>query len=314
MKSVILCPGQGAQYCGMGRDFYEGSQRMRHLFEEASDLLQKDLFKQVFESDEMALQKSSLCQIAIFLVTYGIYLEVQQQLPFFVPNFALGLSLGEYSALAISQKAALCHLLPIVQKRGRCMQKAALEHPSGMMAVLGLSEEKLSSFLKDIENVWICNYNTFDQIVIGGAVCVLEGIRESLLALGARRAVFLQVAGAFHTPLMQNAAKELQKDLLGLPLTSSSIALLSNYTGLAYPEDLFSIREGLLAQMVHPTRFAHCIATLEKQEPNLYIELGPGKMLSAMARKMKVCGEIVSVDRIEDIEILAQALFAEGKK
>lgn len=295
-KIAFIFPGQGAQYVGMAKDFYEAYPIVRETFEEASKILSFDFTRLILEGPESELTLTQNSQPAIFIVSVAILRCLQQLYPNLKPSVCAGLSLGEYTALYASGRISFADALRIVAARGKYMQEACLEQPSTMRVVLGLDPKIVAAHLP--ENVWIANLNCPGQVVIAGATSAMPQAEEILKAQGAKRVLPLEVSGAFHTPLMRSAQEKLKTSLLTVPLKESSIQLLMNVPG-DFVDSIPQIREHLIAQVASPTQWEKGIRLLE--DVDLFIEIGPGKTLTGMNKKIGVKGQTFSIEKTTDL-------------
>lgn len=296
-KVVFIFPGQGAQYVGMTKDFYDAFPIARTTVEEASDLLGRDFTKLLFEGpqSELALTKNS--QPAIFVVSIAILRCLQQQFPGLHPWACAGLSLGEYTALYASGRLSFSEGLAIVAARGQAMQDACSEEEGSMRVVLGLDPASVQAHLPP--EVWIANLNCPGQVVIAGRAAALVQAEEVLKAQGAKRVLPLDVSGAFHTPLMHSAQEKLLPLLRSVFLQDSSVALVMNVPGEVV-SDISAIRENLILQVASPTQWEKSIRTLDEQGGSLFIEIGPGRTLSGMNKKIGIKGPTLNIEKTTD--------------
>lgn len=283
----------------MGKDFYEAFPQVRQRFEEADDFLGQKLSKLILEGpmEELTLTKNS--QPAIFIVSAALFECMRTQLPRFDFSTCAGLSLGEYTALFASGRISFTACLNLVRLRGIYMNEACEEVPSTMRVVLGLDEASVLEALP--ERVWIANLNCPGQIVIAGLTSQMKAAEDALMVKGAKRVVPLEVSGAFHTPLMRSAQEKLSPYLLAAPLKESSTTFIMNVPGSAV-HTLEEVRQNLMAQVVSPTRWEKGIQAMK--ETALYVEIGPGKTLNGMNRKIGVAGKCLNIENVADLEKL----------
>ena len=310
-KNAYLFPGQGAQYSGMGKDFSSSFAIARETFEEADEILGLNLSKIIFEGPEDVLVQTKYSQVAIFVNSIAILRVIQQQIPDLRPFVCAGLSLGEYSALCASGKLPFQETLQLVQKRAQFMNEACEKVPGTMAVVLGLNESQVVSALKGISGIWVANYNCPGQIVISGTKEGVEKGSEALKSSGAKRILPLSVSGAFHSGLMQIAQDALQPHVLAAPIHETEVKLVMNVPG-AFVEDLEEIRQHLISQVTKSVRWEQGILAMQEQGMDLYLEIGPGKTLSGMNRKIGVTGLVLSVDKLADLDEVAKQI--EGVK
>jgi len=303
-KIAFIFPGQGAQYVGMGKEFYDAYPAAREVFEEASDILSTDFAKLIFEgpADELMLTKNS--QPAIFVVSVAILRVVLSQMPELKPTVCAGLSLGEYTALYASGRVSFAQALKLVAARGQAMQDACIETKGTMRVVLGMDEEAVRGALPD--QVWIANLNCPGQVVIAGAVSAMPQAEEALKASGAKRVLPLDVSGAFHTPLMQSAQDRLKPLLMEAAFSESGVDFVMNVPG-DYVRTLGEVRQFLIDQVAKATRWEKGVRAMG--DIDLFVEIGPGRSLSGMNKKIGVAGRTVNVEKLADLEMVAKVAW-----
>ncbi|MBM3201454.1 MAG: ACP S-malonyltransferase [Chlamydiae bacterium] len=303
---VMIFPGQGAQYVGMAKDFYEQFDLAKQVFEEAADIVSFNVADLVFNSDaeELSLTKNS--QLGIYVASMAILRVIEKDFGLNTPMVAAGLSLGEYSALTAANKIKFADCLTLVRARGLYMHEASLEEQGTMAAVLGLEEEAVSSALKGLP-VYVANLNCMGQVVISGKKEFFPAATEQLKQAGAKRVIPLDVSGAFHTDLMDSAKIRLEPKILQTPFYSSSVDVFMNVSAKK-AETEEEIKKNLIAQVVSPVRWQASIKEIEKLSPSLYLEIGPGTTLAGMNRKNQVVSATVSIGKVEDLKLLEGAL------
>ncbi|OGS36551.1 MAG: [acyl-carrier-protein] S-malonyltransferase [Elusimicrobia bacterium RIFOXYB2_FULL_49_7] len=303
MKKYFLFPGQGSQVVGMGRELYDKEPSAKARFDQACDVLGFDLRKLCFEGPEAELKQTENTQPALFTVGYVVYECFLRK--GFKPDFTAGHSLGEYTAIAAANGFDFATGLKLVRKRGELMSKA----PAGKMAaVLGFDRVKLEAICLDCstetDKVVPANFNAPDQIVISGHAAAVDKARVALSAAGAKRVIELPVSGAFHSPLMQAAAEEMKIVLAHAAIHDTSVPVISNVT--AAPVTVASeIRELLYRQLFSPVRWTDAF---EKAEAGLGVEMGPGKVLLGLFKKVNSHIRIVSAHTPAEIEIALQEM------
>jgi [acyl-carrier-protein] S-malonyltransferase len=298
-KIVFIFPGQGAQFVGMGRDFFDAFPMARQTFEEADDHLKMHLSKIIFNGPSEQLTETKYSQPAIYVTSVAMLRCFPVK-----PAICAGLSLGEYTALFASEKLSFIECLTLVQARGTAMQDACLKTPGTMRVVLGLGEDDVSKALP--KNVWIANLNCPGQVVIAGETSAMPQAEEALKKAGAKRVLPLDVSGAFHTPLMASAQEELKPIIMQSHFKSSSIELVMNVPG-DFVESIDDMRTHLIAQVASPTRWEKGIRAIMERSPDLFIEIGPGKSLAGMNRKIGVPVETKNIEKVTDLEGLYAA-------
>lgn len=311
-KIAFLFPGQGAQYVGMGKDFAESFSIARETFEEADDILGFSLSQIIFEGPEDLLTQTKISQLAIFVNSVAILRTLQQQMPEAIPFVCTGLSLGEYTALYASGKLSFKDTLLLVQKRAQLMNDACESIPGTMAAVLGLSGSDVESAIRGISGAWVANYNCPGQVVISGTKEGVEKGSEALKSKGAKRVLSLNVSGAFHSGLMQKAQDALSPYVLAASLKETPIKLVMNAPG-TFVEKMEEMRKYLISQVTQSVRWEQGILAIDAQGIDLYIEIGCGKTLSGMNRKIGVKGLTLSIDKVADLDEAAKHIQGEVK-
>lgn len=306
-KIVFLFPGQGAQYVGMGKDLYSAFAVAKETFQEAEEILSFPLSRVMFEGPFEKLTETEQSQPAIFVHSVAMLRVLQRELPMIVPGAVSGLSLGEYTALFASGRLGFQETLRLIHVRATAMHRACQQRVGTMAAVLGVSEDLVRSVVDPLSKkgqVWIANYNAPGQIVISGTQ---EGIQEAAMALkelSSGRLLPLQVQGAFHSGLMQAAQEHLAPWMAQLSFRSSQVGFVMNVPG-DFVEEEASMRSHLLLQVTHSVRWEQGIRALMRRGADLYLEIGPGKILSGLNRKMGA-GPTESLDKIVDLEKVAK--------
>ena len=305
MKRAFLFPGQGAQYVGMGRDFFDSFLVARETFQEADDLLGQHLSRLIFEGPEELLTQTSQAQLAIFVTSMAILRTVEEQLPRLIPSASAGLSLGEYTALCASHRLDFSSTLLLVRERARLMNEACEATSGAMAAVLGLSAQGVEEALKGMEGVWIANYNAPGQTVISGTE---KGVERATLALkerGAKRVLPLTVHGAFHSPLMRSAEIGLAPFVEPLSIAPSEIGFVMNVTG-EFASSEGEIKRNLIDQVTQSVRWEQGIQALKGAGIDLFLEIGCGKTLTGLSKKMGILA-CSAIEKVADLECVHAA-------
>ncbi len=287
----------------MGKDFSDAFAVAKKTFEEADDLLKMHLSKIVFEGPAEELTQTKNAQLAIFVNSMALNRVLLEEFPEMTPNFCSGLSLGEYSALCASGKLSFSEILSLIQKRADFMNEACTKNPGTMAAVLGLNALDVETALEGIDGVWIANYNCPGQIVISGTV---QGVEKGSVALkekGAKRVLPLSVSGAFHSPLMQDAQDALEPFIMAASMQETPVELVMNVSGNSENEN---IRKNLISQVTGSVRWEQGIRSMDEKGVELYLEIGCGKTLSGMNRKIGVTGKTLSLEKVSDLKIVGE--------
>ncbi len=299
---AFLFPGQGAQYVGMGKDFYNQFPASKEIFDKADEILKRPFSKVIFEGPSEELTQTKNSQLAIFIVSMAIYKAFTKELPFITPSVCAGLSLGEYTALVVAGKLSFEEGLLLVEKRASFMQEACVSNPGSMRVVLGMEPDVIEKILSALNtSAWIANLNCPGQVVIAGT---LEGLEQASVALkeaGARRILPLEVSGAFHSALMKPAQDALSPYLKNASFQSTSIDLVMNTPG-DFVSDLDQIRFCLTEQVVKPVLYQKGIEAMLEKGVDSFIEMGPGKTLQGMNKKMGITFPTVSIEKTTELE------------
>ena len=283
MKAYVF-PGQGAQFVGMGKDLYENSSLANAYFEKANDILGFRITDLMFNGTPEDLKQTKVTQPAVFLHSVISSFVLGDD---FRPDMVAGHSLGEFSALVAARALTFEDGLKLVFARAIAMQKACEMEPSTMAAVLGLSDEDVEDVCDSIKNEIVvpANYNCPGQLVISGS---MEGIDQACVLLkekGAKRALKLPVGGAFHSPLMQPAAQELEAAIHATTFSTPICPVYQNVN--AYPQtEPDAIKINLIAQLTAPVRWTQTVKNMVTDGATTFIELGPGEVLRGLVRKI----------------------------
>jgi len=282
MKAYIF-PGQGAQFEGMGKDLYDKYELARKRFAQANDILGFDIARIMFEGTAEELKQTRVTQPAIFLHSV---ITAELLGDDFQPDMVAGHSLGEFSALVANKTLSFEDGLRLVSKRAEAMQKATEIVDSTMSAILNLDDETVEAVCRKIDGIVApANYNCPGQLVISGETEAVKRANEALLEAGARRAVLLPVGGAFHSPLMEPAREELARAIKETPFAKPIAPVYQNVTATAVtdPEE---IKKNLMKQLTAPVKWTQTIQQMIADGATEFIEVGPGKVLLGLLRKI----------------------------
>ncbi len=298
-KIAFLFPGQGSQFVGMGKDFYDAYPQARAIFDEADAILGRPLSKVIFEGPTEELTKTQNSQPAIFVMSLAALSVIDLK-----PSVVAGLSLGEYTALVASGRLSFEEGLKLVQFRADAMQEACEKTKGTMAAIVGLPAEKVDEIVAglNLDDLWVANYNCPGQTVISGTQSGVEKGMEALKEGGARRALLLQVSGAFHSGLMQLAQDKLAPQIEACALEDSAIALAMNVPG-DFVKEKEQIRKNMIAQVTSSVRWEQSVRKMTDVE--LFVEIGCGKSLAGMNRQIGV-SPTISIGKVEDLTKLEE--------
>lgn len=303
MKTAFLFSGQGAQYPKMGEELYHQEAIVRETFEQASTILGYDMAELCFTENER-LNQTEYTQPAILTVSTAFWRLLDAQ--GIEADAVAGLSLGEYTALVASGALDFQTAVALVQKRGGYMANAAPAGVGKMVAVMNTPAETIEQICKEASQAGIvtpANYNTPQQIVIGGEVPAVDKAVELLQAAGTKRVIPLNVSGPFHTALLEPASQQLAQELAQITFDELQVPVISNTTAQPMQQD--QIKELLTLQVKSPVRFYESIATLKQLGIQQVIEIGPGKVLSGFMKKID---KEIQTARVEDSQTLADTL------
>lgn len=290
MKAYVF-PGQGAQFTGMGKDLYDANPKAKALFEEADDILGFKLTEVMFNGTPDEQKQTNVTQPAVFVHSVAVALCSDS----FKPDMVAGHSLGEFSALVANQALSFSDALILVSKRAAAMQKACEKNPSTMAAILGLDDKVVEEICASIDEVVVAaNYNCPGQLVISGSLKGVEIACEKMKAAGAKRALPLQVGGAFHSPLMEPAREELAAAIQHTQFNNPACPIYQNVN--ASPSVTVSdIQTNLIAQLTAPVRWTQSVQHMVENGAQTFIECGPGKVLQGLVKKIAPQAEAFSL-------------------
>ncbi|MFA5244486.1 MAG: ACP S-malonyltransferase [Pedobacter sp.] len=282
MNSYIF-PGQGAQFPGMGKDLYEHSAAAKALFESANEILGFRITDIMFSGTDEDLKQTNVTQPAIFLHSVILAKELKNN---FNPDMVAGHSLGEFSALVAADALSFEDGLRLVAARANAMQKACEIRPSTMAAILGLDDFTVEDICSRVSDIVVpANYNCPGQLVISGTIEGVDKACELMLAAGAKRALKLNVGGAFHSPLMEHARVELQSAIENTVINKPICPIYQNIDAKPYT-DVASIKHNLIAQLTGAVRWTQTVEKMLHDGATSFIEVGPGSVLQGLVRKV----------------------------
>ncbi len=307
-RTAFVFPGQGAQYVGMGKDFYEAFPVCREVFDTASEAVGLDIAKLCFEENDR-LDQTEYTQICMLTVEAAILKAVEEQ--GIRSDVNAGLSLGEYGALAASGVMDLADAFKVVRQRGILMQNAV---PTGgaMAAVLAMDAGKIEEICEQTEGiVSIANYNCPGQIVITGEEAAVDAACEALKAAGAKRTVKLNVSGPFHSRMLAEAGEKLGDVLKDVKLNDFTVPYVTNVTA-DYVRSTEEVKDLLCRQVASSVCWQQSVERMIADGTDVFIEIGPGKTLSGFMRKINRNVTMMNIDKLEDFEKVMTALKGEG--
>ncbi len=307
-KTALFFPGQASQYVGMGKDLHEHSAEVRALYELASHELKVDLAKLSFEGPAEQLKQTRFTQPAILVHSLAVMKILGDDLPPF--DFAAGHSLGEYGALAAAGALSFEDAIRAVVRRATLMEQACVAQPGTMAAMMGMSEDQVIELCAKASPAGVvvpANFNSNAQIAVSGS---LAGVNEAVRIakeMGAKRAIVLEVGGAFHSPLMASAQQGMKEFLSTLEINSPRVPVIANVSA-APVSDPAKIRELLVAQITSPVKWSQSMTTLVSEGVTRIIEIGPGKVLTGLAKREMNPESMTNLDTLADIQAFSAAV------
>ncbi len=305
MTSVIF-PGQGSQFLGMTKDFYDNFSEFKNVFSEIEDSTKLNLKKIIFSDDPKLLNTTNYTQISIFAASIGIYktLELNHDFSSKIPNirYMLGHSLGEYSALAASKSLSISQASILLKKRGELMNSAVTPNSTSMAALIGMNCVKIEEIIKKNNlDVEIANDNSPSQVVISGSEKALQNSEKFFISEGVKKFLKLNVSAAFHSKFMIEAQEKLNLEIDKVKFTDPICSIISNYDASVNSTSK-NIIKNLKLQMSNRVRWTESILELERNQENIIVEIGPGKVLSGLIKRMAKNFDIISINNIEDLD------------
>jgi [acyl-carrier-protein] S-malonyltransferase len=299
-KVAFLFPGQGAQYVGMAKDIYENSDKARQMVEQAEEAISSKLSDVMFEGPMESLKQTDVTQPAIFLHSVILNSLIESV----KPDMAAGHSLGEYSALVSAGAIGFIDAMKLVRTRGEAMLQSGIDQPGTMAAIIGMEPEGVETACEEASSVGIvqcANFNSPGQIVISGSVDGVHKAMELCKANGAKMAKELVVSGAFHSPLMSGAKEKLKLKLDETKIVDGSIPVYANVTARPVSEAA-EIKKLLFEQLSAPVRWEETIKNMIADGAETFIEIGPGKVLQGLVKRIDRNAKFSGIDKFEDLQ------------
>ena len=306
-KIAFIFPGQGAQACGMGQDFYEQTETGKRIFDKATELMGFSMPQLCFEENDR-LDITEYTQAAMVTASIAMMRVLEEN--GIKPDVAAGLSLGEYCALAAAGVMSDEDAIRTVRQRGILMQEAVPVGEGAMAAILALDASAIEEVTGAMEGVWIANYNCPGQIVISGEKAAVEDACEKLKAAGAKRAVMLNVSGPFHSGMLADAGEKLGEVLSQVELHEPQIPYVANVTA-QYVKNAAEVKELLTRQVSSSVRWQQSVEAMIADGVDTFIEIGPGKTLAGFMKKINRGVTTLNIETLEDVDKVVNALQAQ---
>lgn len=306
-RIAFIYPGQGAQVCGMGQDFYEQTETGKKVFDLATEILGFSLPELCFEKNDR-LDITEYTQAA--MVTTSIAMTKVLEENGVKPDVTAGLSLGEYCALYAAGVMSEKDAIATVRQRGILMQEAVPVGQGAMAAVLAMDASAIEEVIADIDGVQIANYNCPGQIVISGKKDAVETACEKLKEAGAKRTIMLNVSGPFHSKMLTGAGENLGEVLASVEVHKPQIPYVANVTA-AYVTEADEVKPLLTKQVSSSVRWQQSVETMLADGVDTFIEIGPGKTLAGFMRKIDRSAKVYNVEKLEDVQKVVEALSAQ---
>lgn len=301
MKIGFIFPGQGAQSVGMGKDLYEKYEEVKSVYKKASEITGIDIAKLTFDGPEEELFQTKNTQLAILTMSVAL-LEVLRKNEI-EPQYATGLSLGEYSALYCGHAFDFENVIKVVKKRGECMQELVPNSDWAMAAVIGLEDEKVEEVCKTVTEGFVvpANFNCPGQVAISGERNAVMLAMEKMKEAGSRKCIELKTAGPFHTEKLKDASEALKKALEEVEIKFPSIPVVKNLDAKPYSEKE-NMKEILAKHVIHPVKFSDTIKYMIENGVDTFVEIGPGKVLTGFVKKVSKDVKCININDVETLE------------
>ncbi len=299
MKRAVIFPGQGSQIVGMGKDFAEAIPECKALFDQANEILGYDLEKTCFEGPQEELNKSNNAQLGIFVASAAAFRALELRQPGFEYDLLAGHSLGEWTALYVAGVVSFEETIRILRARGEAMQAACEENPGAMLAVMGMDGDALVKIAADA-GCYVANFNSLAQTVLSGTAESIDKAEELVKEAGAKRAIRLPVAGAFHSPLMQPAADKMDAFLSTVELAEPKRPVLANVTADVHVAT--SIRANMVKQITSSVQWVASVQKLVEDGVEEVVECGPGKVLAGLIKRIDKTCTVRNIGQLTDLE------------
>ena len=306
MKTLMF-PGQGSQSIGMGADLYKNFDLVKNIFKEADEILKFPLSKIILEGPDSELKLTKNTQPAIMTISFSIFKLIKNEFNIELKDikYFAGHSLGEYSALVSLESLSFKDALYLLHERGKSMQEAVPEGRGSMLAVMGLNTRELKKFIEQVQKIGVCeiaNDNSESQIILSGEKVAIDEIIK-ILKLNKKKSITLPVSAPFHSSLMKSAAEKMKDKILNTSFTDPSISIVSNVTAKA-ENDQKNIKKLLIEQIYSKVRWRESILYMIDNDVKEFIEIGPGKVLSGLVKRISGNVNVKSINTIEDIKSL----------